>query len=74
MVGKNPVNTPITLEEIRLGGAGTGVGKFLKGLGGGSPSQLAKQAVGKGIDFVKGEIRGALFGRRGNDIPLQRFI
>ena len=23
LVGKNPVNTPITLEEIRLGGAGT---------------------------------------------------
>ena len=46
---------------------GTGVGKFLKGLGGGSPSQLAKQAVGKGIDLVKGEIRGELFGRRGSD-------
>jgi hypothetical protein len=71
LVGKNPVNTPITLEEIRLGGAGTGVGKFLKGLGGGSPSQLAKQAVGKGIDLVKGEIRGALFGRRGSDQPAQ---
>ena len=71
LVGKNPVNTPITLEEIRLGGAGTGLGKFLKGLGGGSPSQLAKQAVGKGIDFAKGQIRGALFGRRGNDEPAQ---
>ena len=71
LVGKNPVNTSITLEEIRLGGAGTGVGKFLKGLGGGTPSQLAKQAVGKGIDLVKGEIRGALFGRRGSDQPAQ---
>ena len=68
LVGKNPVNTSITLEEIRLGGTGTGLGKFLKSTGGGTPSAIAKQAIGKGIDFVKGEIRGALFGKRGPDI------
>ncbi len=71
LVGKNPVNTSITLEEIRLGGAGTGLGKFLKSTGGGNPSAIAKQAIGKGIDFVKGEIRGALFGKRGPDMPAQ---
>ena len=71
LVGKNPVNTSITLEEIRLGGAGTGLGKFLKSTGGGNPSAIAKQAIGKGIDLVKGEIRGALFGKRGPDEPAQ---
>ena len=50
---------------------GTGLGKFLKSTGGGTPSAIAKQAIGKGIDFVKGEIRGALFGKRGPDIPTQ---
>lgn len=69
LVGKNPVNTSIDLEEIRKGGAGTGLGKFLKDTGGGNPSAIAKQAIGKGIDFVKGEIRGALFGKRGPDMP-----
>ena len=63
----NVVNTSITLETILKGGAGTGLGKFLKNTGGGNPSQIAKQAVGKGINLIKGEITGALFGKKAGD-------
>lgn len=63
----NTVNTSITLENIRKGGAGTGLGKFLKNTGGGNPSQIAKQAVGKGINLIKGEVTGALFGKKAGD-------
>ena len=71
LVGTNVSDTTITLDKIKNGGEGTGVGKFLKGLGGGSPSQMAKQAISKGIDLIKGEIRGELFGRRPADAPAQ---
>lgn len=63
----NTSNTSITLENIRKGGAGSGLGKFLKSTGGGNPSQIAKQAVGKGIDLIKGKVSGALFGKKAGD-------
>ena len=71
LIGTNVSDTTITLDKIKNGGEGTGVGRFLKGLGGGTPSQMAKQAIGKGIDLIKGEIRGELFGRRPADSPAQ---
>lgn len=37
-------------------------GKFLKSTGGGSPTTLGKQALGKGIGVAKDKLRGALFG------------
>jgi len=46
-----------------IGGQGTGVGKFLKGLGGGDFKTLGKQAIGNGIGLAKDKLRGALFGR-----------
>ena len=45
-----------------MGANGTGLGKFLKELGGGNPSTIGKQAVGQGIGLAKDKLRGALFG------------
>ena len=41
---------------------GTEFGKFLKQTGGGNPTTIGKQALGKGIGLAKDKLRGALFG------------
>ena len=53
-------DVPVTLGDE---GKGTEFGKFLKSTGGGNPSTLLKQGVGKGIGLAKDKLRGALFGK-----------
>jgi hypothetical protein len=53
-------DVPVTLGDE---GNGTEFGKFLKSTGGGNPSTLLKQGVGKGIGLAKDKLRGALFGK-----------
>ena len=48
---------------VTLGESGTEFGKFLKSTGGGNPSTLLKQGIGKGIGLAKDKLRGALFGK-----------
>jgi len=57
---KNHSQTPITQDLY--GKNGSEVGKFLKSTGGGNPTTIGKQALGKGIGVAKDELRGALFG------------
>jgi len=45
-----------------MGKNGTGLGALIKSTGGGNPSTIGKQALGKGIGFAKDKLRGALFG------------
>jgi hypothetical protein len=52
------------LEKIKAGAAGSGLGRFLKGLGGGDLKTLGKQALGSAINLAKDKIRGKLFGER----------
>jgi len=52
------------LEAIRTGAGGSGLGRFLKGLGGGDLKTLGKQALGSAITLAKDKIRGKLFGER----------
>jgi len=52
--------TPITQELY--GKNGSEIGKFLKSTGGGNPTTIGKQALGKGIGVAKDKLRGALFG------------
>ncbi len=61
--GKAP-NKMITLGDIRKDARGTALGRFLKETGAGTPSQLAKQSFGKGINLAKTAIRTALLGDR----------
>ena len=61
--GKAP-NKMIDLGEIRKDARGTALGRFLKETGAGTPSQLAKQSFGKGINLAKTAIRTALLGDR----------
>jgi hypothetical protein len=61
--GKTP-NKMITLGDIRKDARGTALGRFLKETGAGTPSQLAKQTFGKGINLAKTAIRTALIGDR----------
>lgn len=61
--GKAP-NKMIDLGEIRKDARGTSLGRFLKDTGAGTPSQLAKQSFGKGINLAKTAIRTALLGDR----------
>ena len=49
-------------EILSPDGGGTEVGKFLKQTGGGNPTTIGKQALGKGIGLAKDKLRGALFG------------
>ena len=61
--GKGSLNnsqTPITQDLY--GKNGSDVGKFLKETGGGNPTTIGKQALGKGIGLAKDALRGALFG------------
>lgn len=55
-------NIAITKDSVGSGLQGTGLGNFLKETGGGNPKTIAKQAVGKGIGFLKDKVRGKLFG------------
>lgn len=60
---ENPAfRTQETLAEIRGDGNGTIVGRSLAQTGGGTPSQIATQAIGQGISAVRQQIRGALLG------------
>lgn len=52
--------TPITPEGF--GPNGSDVGKFLKQTGGGNPTTIGKQALGKGIGLLKDKVRKGLFG------------
>lgn len=52
-------DVPVTIGDA---GKGTEFGKFLQSTGGGNPSTLLKQGVGKGIGLAKDKLRGALFG------------
>lgn len=61
--GKAP-NKMIDLGEIRKDARGTALGRFLKETGAGTPSQLAKQSFGKGINLAKNTFRTALLGDR----------
>lgn len=45
-----------------MGKNGTGLGALLKSTGGGNPTTIGKQALGKGIGLAKDKLRGALFG------------
>ncbi len=56
----NDSQTPITQDLY--GKNGSDVGKFLKQTGGGNPTTIGKQALGKGIGVAKDKLRGALFG------------
>ena len=56
----NDSQTPIT--QKLYGKNGSDVGKFLKQTGGGNPTTIGKQALGKGIGVAKDKLRGALFG------------
>ena len=53
---------PITPDY--LGANGSELGKFLKSTGGGNPTTIGKQALGKGIGVAKDKLRGALFGEQ----------
>ncbi len=57
-------NKMITLGDITKDARGTALGRFLKETGAGTPSQLAKQTVGKAINLGKTVIRTALLGDR----------
>jgi len=52
----------IDLAKIKDDAAGTLLGKFLKGLGGGNLKTLGKQALGAGLKLGKQELRKKLFG------------
>jgi len=54
-----------TLEKVRKEGEGKPLGKFLKGLGGGDPTTIGKQAIGDAISFGKDKLREKLFGGAG---------
>ena len=61
--GEGSVNnsqTPITKDLY--GPNGKDVGKFLKQSGGGNPTTIGKQALGKGIGLLKDKAREGLFG------------
>lgn len=59
----NSITSQDVITKDLIGGQGSGVGKFLKGLGGGDFKTLGKQALGNGIGLAKDKLRGALFGR-----------
>ena len=56
----NDSQTPITKDLY--GPNGSDVGKFLKQTGGGNPTTIGKQALGKGIGVLKDKVRKGLFG------------
>lgn len=60
---------PVTLDAY--GPNGTLLGKFLKDTGGGNPTTIGKQALGKGLGVAKDVIRGALFGEGAGDASNQ---
>jgi len=62
-IGNLPSSEPITKDNVGDGILGTGLGQFLKDTGGGTPKDLGKQALGKGIGLAKDKLRGALFGQ-----------
>jgi hypothetical protein len=51
---------PVTVDSMGMNGSE--LGKFLKSTGGGNPTTIGKQALGKGIGVAKDKLRGALFG------------
>jgi len=57
---KTNSQTPITQDSY--GPNGSLVGKFLKDTGGGNPTTIGKQALGKGIGLLKDKAREGLFG------------
>lgn len=59
----NSITSQDVITKDLIGGQGSGVGKFLKGLGGGDFKTLGKQALGNGIGLAKDKLRGALFGK-----------
>jgi hypothetical protein len=59
----NSITSQDIITKDLIGGQGTGVGRFLKGLGGGDFKTLGRQAIGNGITLAKDKLRGALFGR-----------
>lgn len=59
----NSITSQDVITKDLIGGQGSGVGKFLKDLGGGDFKTLGKQALGNGIGLAKDKLRGALFGR-----------
>lgn len=63
--GKNTGGEPdtmIILSKIRNDGKGNLVGQFLKSTGGGTPTTIGKQAVGKGIGLIKDKVREVALG------------
>ena len=54
-----------TLETVRKEGEGKPLGKFLKGLSGGDPKTIGKQAIGNAISEGKSALREKLFGGAG---------
>ena len=55
-------NSQIPITKDLYGPNGKDVGKFLKQSGGGNPTTIGKQALGKGIGLLKDEARKGLFG------------
>jgi hypothetical protein len=55
-------DTMRVLAEIKNDAAGNLVGKFLAQNAKGTPNQIGRQAIGAGIDAVKGVVRKKLFG------------
>ena len=49
-----------TLADIKAGGAGKGIGKFLSG---GNPKTVLKQSAGNALKEAKKELRNTLFGK-----------
>jgi hypothetical protein len=61
-------NKMITLGNITRDARGTALGRYLKSTGAGTPNQIAKQAVGQGINIGKGFIRNILIGDK--EVPV----
>tara|TARA_R100000030_G_scaffold36834_1_gene27533 strand:+ start:3611 stop:5644 length:2034 start_codon:yes stop_codon:yes gene_type:complete len=60
--GNNSKTSADPVDNGFMGKNGTGLGALLKSTGGGNPTTIGKQALGKGIGLVKDKLRGALFG------------
>jgi len=59
---KSQTNSQTPITQDSYGPNGSLVGKFLKDTGGGNPTTIGKQALGKGIGLLKDKARKGLFG------------
>jgi hypothetical protein len=55
-------NRMIALGNVLKDARGTALGRYLKSTGAGTPSQIAKQSIGQGINLGKGFVRNLLIG------------